>query len=164
MAVGNATGFHQDSSGSDFATVLLGTVPAGGYLVSADVQGYINYVYQAFTIATGGFSGYNLAAGLQYGAAGYGGFPILNGAATGASWVAFGSLVPPQLANQDLPGASPQTAMQATGFPLDLHWRGSLFFPAAADIYIEVGCNTGLSPVPNFRTSFTWDIIWATFP
>jgi hypothetical protein len=161
MSVNFVSGFHGDSAGSQSSLKQICTLPAGSWLTRIDINGYANLTITTVTYTAGNYATYDIAAGIQYGTSGYGGTTILGGSTAGANWITFGEMVPASIANQGLAGSSPQNAVQAVGYPLQLRWRGLKQFTQASDVYVAVGVDNSKSYAPNFETYYTWYIEWA---
>jgi hypothetical protein len=165
MTVFGSSGFHQGpATGTTTSTLLIASVPANAYVSKIDVQGYINLKIANVTFTAGNIPGYNLSAGIQYGPQGYGGHSITDGSAGGANWISFANVIPATLANQNIPGASPQTFTQGIGYPAEVHLRPNFYAKVATDLYFCIGINNTLSYVPSYQIGTTFNVEWATYP
>lgn len=165
MTISGASEYFASAVGaSNVQHLMAGAVPAGAYISKIDVEGYANVEQGFFSLATGQYSTYDIVAGVQFGAAGYTPPAITDGTAAGATWYSFGNLIPAALANQILPGSSPQNMMLGIGFPLNLSLRQYIYVPTSTDVYLVIGCDTSRTFKPTYEAFFTTNVEWATYP
>jgi hypothetical protein len=162
MVLNTASGTHLSSGGVTSSEVLVANIGAGSWLTKCFIQGYLLIEQLYVTFATGDYPVYNFAAGVQYGPTGYTVVDITDGNIETATWISWGEMLPTTTLIQDLPGASPQSAMQANGNPLMLVSRKIRYFPVGSDVYVVIGSYVAGGGVQTYKASYTWYLEWAS--
>jgi hypothetical protein len=153
-------GYFGDTLGVNGHANRIAQIPAGCWLHHVKVQGAILLEYVQVALSTTTYPLYNLAAGIQYGAAGYTAVVLTDATQTTQTWVTYGELLPAEFTIANTPGVSPQTVMERVSYGINLRWRGTRYFAAATDLYFVSGQDIAFGGNPPMKNQYTWETCW----
>lgn len=132
----------------------------GNVLTRMSIRGTLSQFSASGTVNAGSTVSDQFCAGVQYGAAGYGGTPLTMGNIQSNNWVTWGELIPGHDETEIIPGTVPITVWVNSGRRIELDWWGTFTCTQNTDFYTAFGCNPGQAI--NFTLNYRFYAEWAS--